>query len=284
MRFLAIGVTVSLAIAGFAATPAHAAEPPTDVVAAAISHLDERALAEGLADEGIALDGVEVVGQVVTIEGSVADASSGSAAVGATETSIRFDGETAEATLAADTVEGSRLELDIDVHELTEDTLSFTATDPATGRSERYDSASGTYSLVPLILGIPLAISLLQALVGASAVVVVAGITYVAVAEAVAAIKRSGSSYQHFRALRRAGNLAIGNGLSFTNAITHLRGGGDTWSRTEGGAYAVARGVKNARPEGAEKDDKGSGKHCHYHPANRTPASHAFFGMANGKC
>lgn len=41
-------------------------------------------------------------------------------------------------------------------------------------------------------------------------------------------------------------------------------------------------GVKNGQTAvGPERDSGGRGKFLHYHPSNRSPAMHAFFGVAN---
>jgi hypothetical protein len=58
----------------------------------------------------------------------------------------------------------------------------------------------------------------------------------------------------------------------------------DVWSRTQNGAKAVAHGVKNKWAVGPEKDNGGNNKNCHYHPANRTPPSYAFYGVPNATC
>ncbi|MEX3565445.1 hypothetical protein [Micrococcus endophyticus] len=79
----------------------------------------------------------------------------------------------------------------------------------------------------------------------------------------------------------------FGAGLSLSQAATHFRGGGNTWSASKDGARQVAQSARSGlRPVGPEKDKSGSGKHCHYHGNNRKPEGvHAFYGVAGqGAC
>ena len=87
------------------------------------------------------------------------------------------------------------------------------------------------------------------------------------------AIKKNGSSYQYFRAMIHNRKLVISSGMKLGAAITWGRGGRDTWSRTQAGALAIAKGVKNCQTAvGPERDSGGRGKFLHYHPRNRSPA------------
>jgi hypothetical protein len=76
----------------------------------------------------------------------------------------------------------------------------------------------------------------------------------------------------------------MGKNIPSNAAIGRAQKGLDTWSTTQSGAKSVASGAKKKTPIGPEKDQGGAGKFCHYHPAKRTPNSHAFFGTLEMKC
>jgi hypothetical protein len=277
MRTPALLTTAVLGVSLLAATPAHAATGSTEAQpAAGYAALDEAALAASLAHDDIELQDI-VVGAAelrVTTTSELGDGSDVSATmtvdVDTGAVRIRFDSQSA-------TLDGSTYEIDVD--ELNGRSTELTVTDTATGAEASVTHDEGEFAALPLVLGIPLAISVLEALLAATAVVVVAGITYVAAAEAIKAIRR-GSSYNHFRALRRSNGLFIGNGMTFNSAIQWARLGRDTWSTSFAGARAVARGVKNANPVGPEIDEGGKNKFWHFHPSKRRPAMHAFYGTA----
>jgi hypothetical protein len=277
MRTPALLTVAALGLSLLAGPPARAATdtsespPPADT-----ARLDEAALEDSLADDDIELQDVVVgVGELrVTTASELGDGSevvaSMTVAIDTGAVRMEFDSESAM-------LDGREYELDVD--ELNPRSTELTVTDAATGAEVAIADDEGEFAALPLVLGIPLAISVLEALLAATAVVVVAGITYVAAAEAIKAIKR-GSSYRHFRALRRSNGLFIGNGMTLTSAIHWGRLARDTWSTSPAGARAVARGVKNANPTGPEIDAGGKNRFWHFHPSKRRPAMHAFYGTA----
>lgn len=168
----------------------------------------------------------------------------------------------------------------MELHELNDSEISFTLTDLVTGQNETYSSLDGMGAAVPLIVGVPIGLAALEALFKALLLVVIAGLSYLVAAEVIAVLKKSGSSYQHFTAIRHGGKLYLGNGISYTNAISRVRVGQDIWSRTTSGAKTVCTSARanGKQPIGPEIDTNGAGRFQHYHPNPRTGA-HCFFGV-----
>jgi hypothetical protein len=278
MKKVTMGAVAALVVAGAFGAPAQAApvspadSKPEGLV---LADFDVAEFESALAGEGIDLGSAEISTDELAIEGT-SQLGSGEDVT----TEAKLDPQTSTAVIE---YQSEDPELDgtthrIDINELNEDKTDFTVTDTATGESERYTGTEGAFSAIPLVLGIPIAVSFLEALFFATAVVTVAGVTYVAATEAIEAIRDRGSEYQHFRALRQPGGLFIGDGMTYGAAIGWGRMSKDTWSRSQRGAQAIAFGIKNFRPVGPEIDKGGSGKYWHYHPANRTPNMHAFYG------
>lgn len=280
MRALAVALSVAVVTAVVVPAPSYAESvprPPVDEVVTGpdLATLDVETLEEELEDDALALSGVDVTSTAIEV-GVTATLASGAEL----DTSAALDvrDSTFELAFNSDGAAVADGTLTLQVLELDETSVVVEFQDPGTGETVRYEDGTGELAAIPLVIGIPIGISLLKALFAATAVVVVAGVTYVVATEAIKAIQSRGSSYQHFAALRRSSGLFIGNGMSLNSAIQRGRVGSDTWSRSSSGARAVAYGVNNRTPVGPEIDASGSNKHWHYHPSNRRPAMHAFYG------
>lgn len=207
---------------------------------------------------------------------------------------LTLDAATSEGMvhLTSDVAELDGQTLALDVHELAADRVLFTATDVETGQSAVYDSSQGTLSAIPFLLALPALGAIMKAfLVATGATVVILGVTYVVADRAIPAIReqirKNSATKRHYAVVLRNGKVYFGAGLSLSQAVTHFRGGGNTWSASKDGARQVAQSARSGlRPVGPEQDKSGSGKYCHYHGNNRKPAGvHAFYGVAGqGTC
>ncbi|MFD5225411.1 hypothetical protein ACFWHT_07290 [Microbacterium sp. NPDC058342] len=241
-----------------------------------VDFLDEGQAVVELHDAGFAVDEVLESGTEVSAE--LSSTLGDGVAVDTSLTLDLADG-VGTLTLTPDSPELAETTLLIEVHELTEDLVDITVTDPATGETERVSSAIGEGAAIPLILGIPLALSALEALILAMTAVVIAGVTYIALDKAIEAIRKKGSNYNHFMAERVNGKpLMIGNGLSFSNAVKRVSGKKDVWSTSKNGAMTVCKSASGGKtPIGPEKDKSGNYKVTHYHTSPRNGA-HCFYG------
>lgn len=286
MRTLALLGTVLLLTGGLPApaqaAPAGAAsggEPPIVEVVLndpTVEFVDEaEATAElteaGFGVENLSEDGSEITAELTSVLGD-------GAAV-ATELSVDLVTQEATATLVSESADVDDTTLIAEIHEFTEDVIDITVTDAATGESERISTATGTGAMVPLVLGIPLVIAALEALIAASTAMIIAGVTYVALTKAIEAISKRGSTYQHFVAVRVTGKpLMIGNGLSFSSAVSRVKAKADVWSRSSNGASTVCKSASGGRgllP--SEKDKSGGYKVWHFHTTPKNGA-HCFYG------
>ncbi|TFC79419.1 hypothetical protein E3O45_03855 [Cryobacterium sp. TMS1-20-1] len=279
MKKIAIGVVAALLLSGFAYSPAFAETSSAPVEASGSGMVDEEKLESAFNDAGLTLEDVDASLTKISVE-TTSDLGSGEPVTALT--TLSFEDSSALFSLGSiDTDYNANYS--IQIQELNDEATSFTMTDLATGETESYADDVGYAAFVPvLVLGIPIALEILKTLLVASAVVIVAGVTWIAATNAIDALNKKGSSYQHFRAMILNGKLVLANGMSLSAAITWGRGGKDTWSRSEAGALAVAKGIKNGLAVvGPERDSGGRGKFAHFHPSNRTPAMHAFFGLPN---
>lgn len=275
---LALGLVVGLL------SPAQAA-PRTPDHAQGRANFSHGALKKRLKAEGMDLVSAEVEGDTVSVEATSTLASG-------EEVTHAFDFDATDSTAVLtvdDAAPGPQQTIAIQVHEATDGLVWFTATDAATGERVTFRSDQAEFSAIPLIIALPSAAAMLKALIVASAVVVIAGVTFVAAEKAISAIReeirRGKRPPAHYMAILHNGGLMIGNGLSLNEAISRARAGSNTWSTTKSGAAAVARGVRAKTPVGPEKDKmNASKKFCHYHPAGRSPGSHAFYGVAGQVC
>lgn len=178
----------------------------------------------------------------------------------------------------------------VDVLQVDEELIWFTVTNPDTGEKSEYRSDQADYSVIPLaLILVPSLGAIFKALFLSSAVVVIAGVTYIAADKAIAgireAIRKKKNPPAHYKVVRRTNGLLIGDGMSKNEAVSRARASGDVWSTTKAGARSVAYSVRSKTPVGPEKDKTNSSKkYCHYHPSGRSPGSHAFYGVAGQAC
>ncbi|MBF2627652.1 hypothetical protein [Listeria marthii] len=146
---------------------------------------------------------------------------------------------------------------------------------------EEIDSEDAMASFAFAIpVGINLGVWALNALYHAGAMIIVSGTAFVVASKATKKEKK----YNHFEAVVKNGTVYIGNGLSSSKATSRLCKGKDTWSVSKNQANIIVKTVKAGKPVGPEVD-KSNGKpkrgyYYHYHPANRSPKCHAFYGVA----
>jgi hypothetical protein len=286
MRIRAALATAALLIGGLTATtayPASAAGADGAALTAgelleepSVLVLDEAEAVAELSRAGFDVASVEEAGGALAVDlGS--ELGDGSAVD--TALSVDLSDGTGSATIASESLPTDETVLAFEIHELTEDLVDVTITDTATGASQRVSSDTGEGAALPLILGIPLVISALEALIVASAAVIIAGVTYVALTKAIEAINRNGSSFQHFMAARVSGKpLMIGNGITFSNAVSRVKAKSDVWSRSQNGAMTVCRSASGGMTlKAAEIDKSGSYKVWHYH-TNPKNGAHCFYG------
>lgn len=295
MNVLAILATAVVVASG--APPADALTSPPQFASVGATDPaardDER---ESLAEE-LAADGMELVDEGVL----AAELSAGGVEVvdvteseGVADLALASEdgaGETVESRAVVDLIEGSASlgvvlpdgttgAYDLVIDELSDSKIAFTISDPATGQTADVSSLVGDGAIAPaLVLGIPLALQALQALFAAGAVVIVAGVIWIAATEAIRAINNGRTNHNHYAAtIASSGALLIGQGLTVTQARHRMEAALNTWSRSKAGAKQVCQLASGGRqPVGPEIDRHGSGKFEHYHRSTRS-AAHCFFG------
>ncbi|MCD8503087.1 MAG: SAR2788 family putative toxin [Bacillaceae bacterium] len=166
------------------------------------------------------------------------------------------------------------------IDELDEENIKASFTNSATGESFYYDSEEGIASLAFVIpIGIVMSKAALTALFHTGAMIIVGGSAYVVATQA----KRS-DKYNHFAAVRKNNDLYIGKGLSESAAVRRLKSSKDTWSVSSNQAKRIA-GLANPNGQPLREVDRLNGqprpgRYWHWHPHNRTPKAHAFYGTA----
>ncbi len=69
--------------------------------------------------------------------------------------------------------------------------------------------------------------------------------------------------------------------MSRSTATAWGKRGNDVWSVSQNQAKELAGAVNpTGQPVGPEIDAESQGKFWHYHPRNRTPGMHSFYGVA----
>jgi hypothetical protein len=178
-------------------------------------------------------------------------------------------------------------EYKLEVENVTTEEVEATVTDIETEEkftvsSSKVADPSRAAAAFAIPIGVAITQQLLRALAASGLVIAIGGSTYIAYKEFA---KRS-KSKTHYVAIRRTGGLFIGNGMDTTRAITHLQGGGDTWSTSQSNAQSLAKMASMiGKAVGPEIDANGSGKHYHYHPVSYLKQGksvrmncHAFYG------
>lgn len=178
----------------------------------------------------------------------------------------------------------SEKEYSVKILEANEEFISAVFIDKYTGKKYQYHSNNieGSASIAPAIpIGIYISGAVLSHLFSIGAAIVLSGATLVLFNKA----KRS-KKFNHFKATIHNGKLYVGSGMGYNAAVKWSKKGKnhDTWSTSKDNAKKVAKGVGNGKkPVGPEIDKKNGkpkkGYFYHYHPYNRKPNVHAFYGL-----
>lgn len=166
-------------------------------------------------------------------------------------------------------------EYKVDIEEATEDNFKAVFTDIKTNEKFHVNSNEAHASIVFLlpIAGI-IGQGLVSHLIAIGAAIVIAGSTYVAVSKVASQLKRK--QPEHYAATIRRGDLYVGGSLSYSSAVSRLKGGSDIWSKNSNLAFKVAQGAgKGKRPTNYERHGQ-QGYYWHYHTWNRS-GGHSFF-------
>lgn len=156
------------------------------------------------------------------------------------------------------------------------------------GGDRSADSHQGKALALPVF--IILSAKVMEALILAGLIILVAGLVYILVTEFIprleAALQQNRKLPRHFMAVRHDRGIFAGPGLTFGEAVIHGKSGGDTWSYDgRKAARAIARTVHaGKKPIGPEKDKHGKNKYCHFHPYKKSPPMHAFYGVPTTVC
>lgn len=273
IRVLAVFVVGALVTTGM---PAAAASGDPSEAEAAQDNAEataEELVADAVEEEGLELIDVEVTADEIAVKTAVPDEGVES------ELTLEAGSDVASMELSDPDAPGAgSYEFELTIHELTEELVSFTITDPATGETADYRSDEGVPAFAFAIpIGIAIGGAVLSALAKTAAVIVVAGATYVIAKE----FHERRHSYSHYRAVRHDGHLYIGDGMSRSTATVWGKRGNDVWSVSQNQAKELAKAVNpTGQPVGPEIDAESQGKFWHYHPRNRTPGMHSFYGVA----
>lgn len=174
-------------------------------------------------------------------------------------------------------------EYEVIIEEANDEKVKATFIDVSTGEKYNYDSTVLSASFAPAIpIGIGIGKALLDALFATGLAIVIAGVTYVSYNE----FSKKKKTKNHYMAVRKSDGLFIGNGMSRSKAVSHLKKGNDTWSTSKSNAQSIAKSASPiGKAVGAEIDKYGKGKHYHYHPVQSVKqgksvrmSSHAFYG------
>ncbi|WP_044892886.1 SAR2788 family putative toxin [Bacillus alveayuensis] len=170
-------------------------------------------------------------------------------------------------------------EYNVEITEATEDVLIATFTDLETNEKYFVDTTQTEASIAFLVpIGVVLGGSLVSHLIAISAATVIAGVTYYAATKVVSTLKRKDP--KHYIAKLYNGKLYIGNSVSQSTAASHLRAGGDIWSRSSSLAWTIADKAGYYAPTKAEKHGTGSNYFWHYHARdayNKRIGGHSFY-------
>lgn len=243
----------------------------------------EKIVEDGLEDEGLAVEEVEVGLGGIDVEAAATDPGSDYAfdlelapgkSYGTVKITDRVDGELVTANY------------NISIQESTVDSAVFTLTDPRTNQTYTYDSSKANTSVAFVIPIAFAAVSLSTALyyLAIGAAIVIGGVLALEAAKAVSKIiaennRRSSSQKRdYYTAVLSGSKVFISpTGLTSLQAQNRGRAGGDVWAISRDKAKSLAKLVNpSGAPVGAEKH--GAGYLWHFHPYNRTPKMHSFYG------
>lgn len=287
-RFLvAVAAAAALVASVLVAPAATADETPDDQTTAIQGEYEglepEEILEQGLAEEGLDLEAVEVGTDGVELEAAASEPTSDFSfslelepgqSFGQVTFTDRIDGELVTETY------------DISIQESTVEETSFTLTEPSSGETYNYDSANVNPSIAFVIPIAFAAISLGTALtyLAIGAAIIIGGVLALEAAKAVSKIiadnnRRSSSQKRDYYIAVRSGSKVYISPTGLTSAQAQARGrtGGDVWAISSTKAKSLAKLLNpSGNPVGAEKH--GTGYLWHYHPYRHAPNMHSFYG------
>lgn len=296
IRFAIAVVTASaLSLGATNAPPEPKAESTTSTVSATqqlqtqyAGYNSEEILEEGLADEGLKLEEVEIDPTGIDIDATT------SSPHDPFEFSLNLDANSAGGEVTfTDKVDGKSVSetYDIKIDESTVDRTLLTLTDQDTGEKYEYDSTEAASSIafvIPVAFGaVSVATALYYLAIGAA--IVVGGLLALEAGKAISKIikennKRSQSKKRDYYPATLANDKVFisARGLTLSAAIKRGNSGKDVWALTQTKAKSLAQTMKGGKkPVGPEIHGGGKrGYMYHYHPYKRSPGMHSFFGSS----
>jgi len=248
----------------------------------------EEVITEGLEQDGLEVDAVEVDLDQILIGAEAESPQDQFAFV------LQLDNDTATGTYTVtDEIQGETVTTayDLAVQTSTPERAVFTLTNPVTDETYHDDSTTANESVAFVIPVAFAAISLSTALyyLAIGAAIVIGGVLAVEAAKSISKIiaennKRPKSKKRyHYPADVKGDKVYISpKGLTSSAAVTRGKKGHDVWSTSKAGAKTIATKIKGSKkPVGPEIHGGGKpGYMWHYHPYNRTPKMHSFYGHA----
>ncbi|MGP9527063.1 hypothetical protein [Arthrobacter sp. S41] len=290
---IAVASALSLGSVQSPPEPATEAAAPTasttqELQAQYAGYSSEEIVEEGLAEEGLELEQVDVSTAGIEIEAEAA------AANDPFEFALELDaGKASGEVTFTDKIDGEIVTetYDIDIQESTVERTVFTLTNPKTGEIYEHDSAEASSSVafvIPLAFG---AISISTALyyLAVGAAIVIGGALALEAGKAISKIikensrKSKSKKRDYYPATLKSNKVFISaKGLTKAQAVTRGKKGkgNDVWALSKSKAKSLAVSIKNGK-SAVGPEISGGGKKgymWHYHPNNRTPSVHLFYG------
>lgn len=293
----AVAVASALALGSVQSPPEAVPEPfvPTASTTQELQeqyagHSAEEIVEEGLADEGLKLEQVNVGTEGIEIEAESA------ASNDPFEFSLELEAGSASGEVTfTDKIDGELVTetYDINIEESTVERTIFTLTNPETGESYEYDStqaSSAVAFVIPIAFG---AISVSTALyyLAIGAAIVLGGALALEAGKAISKIisennkKSKSKKRDYYPATLKSNKIFISaKGLTKTQAVTRAKKGqgNDVWALSRTKAKSLAVAIKNGKAAvGPEIHGGGKkGYMWHYHPNKRSPNVHLFYGSS----
>ncbi len=280
---LAIGQTAEVAAAtptgGNTVTPVVLPASGTETSPEAI----EQALEKGLESDGLNLEDVDVSPDEVSVEVESADRTDDS------EFDLVIESDGTATFTVTDVIDGHKASTTflVDIQTMTEDGVVFDLVNPKTGETLHYDSDQPIQSLVwviPIALG-AIGLGTILKWIAVGTAIVIGTVLFVAAAKAVSNIMTAyraeqASKRRDFYPAMRQGNKVFIDPIGMTDAQATKRGkaGQDVWAVTSARAKTLCNWVRSPAVGPEVHGKTGSGFLYHYHPYNRSPGTHCFYG------
>lgn len=190
-------------------------------------------------------------------------------------TVTEFNGETEKYSIKVNVKE----ETDVLDEDVAEEDYQLIYLDENQNEVFESDSQEAKASILPLAipLGLVITPAVMNALFQAGGIIIVSGVAHVIETKA-----KKNKNYSYFQAQLSNGGLYVGKGISKGSAVSRLKSGKDIWATTKSRAKSVAAGANLSGPPIHEVDKANKkpkkGRYYHYHPHDRAPKCHAFYG------